>query len=142
MRNKHSYHCSLEILVLFVFVINQDGVSTRLFAVFNKRFEDGLARLCIEKFNHAGKNIDILVRLTSLAAAFAIDLENEQRRMSLHKNALAFDNLRTAHVRTNLQARFDALLKFCANVIDNTRALFKFHVVIFLRFSVSQCSWK
>ena len=61
--------CGLEILVLFVLVINQDGMSARLFAVFDKRFEDGLARLDVEKFNHAGKDIDILVRLTSFATS-------------------------------------------------------------------------
>ena len=40
--------------------------------------EDGLFRFGVEQFDHAGKNVDVLVRLASLAATLAVDLDDEQ----------------------------------------------------------------
>jgi hypothetical protein len=66
--------------------------------------EEALAGIGVEDLHTACQHIDILIGLAVLAAAALLDLDDEQRRMHLYKDAGSLYNTGTAHVGTHLDA--------------------------------------
>ena len=63
----------------------------------------------LTQLDHAGKDINILIGLTSRNTTLALDLHDEQLRMHLHEDTFALNDLRAAHIRTNAELLADEI---------------------------------
>ena len=98
----------------------------RLFGQLRKQ---RLLAFGVRELDRARQDVDVLVRLTRLAAAFLDSFDDEEGIVSLGEDTLALDDLGTAHVRTHGKALADKFIKRIVNVVNDFCLFFKIHDV-------------
>ena len=83
-----------------------------------ERSKDVLAALGVEQFNLTGKDVDVLVGLTRLAAAALVNLDDKDSRVDALDGTHALDNAGTAHVGLHLDAIAQHIGQLLVDVVD------------------------